>query len=37
MKFYKSLCLLACIVATTDSARRQEGHSMHLRQFSSMT
>jgi hypothetical protein len=36
MKFYKSLCLLACIVATTDCARRQEDHSMHPRQFSSV-
>ena len=36
MKFYKSLCLLACIVATTDCTRRQEDHSMHLRQFSSV-
>jgi quercetin dioxygenase-like cupin family protein len=36
MKFCKSLCLLACIVATTDCARRQEDHSMHPRQFSSV-
>ena len=36
MKFYKSLGLLACIVATTDCARRQEDHSMHSRQFSSV-
>ena len=36
MKFYKSLCLLVCMVATTDSARRQEDHSMRPRQFSSV-
>ena len=36
MKFYMPLCLLACIVATTDCALRQEDHSMHSRQFSSV-
>jgi len=36
MKFYKSVCLLVCIVATTDSARPQEDHSMHQRKFSSV-
>jgi hypothetical protein len=36
MKIYKSLCLLACLVATTDCARRQEDHSMHQRPFSSV-
>ena len=36
MKFYKSLGLLACLVAITDCARRQEDHSMHSRQFSSV-